>query len=315
MLLAFCISLTVAMQVESEGWNLFVMIGSSVLINPLMAGLSQIPDIAAPLAQQRHRLGLAGAERSWRAQVLLSLALAHLHRLAAPAQAGLLSEHAAAPACAGPACARWPCWPAWPSTPRLAHSPLDAAVLPPAADRLASGLAGCCWLWPLHLVRMPLFFVHGRLLRCLRTALQRRGMAGLDAEPRAPGAGAAAGAGVPLAPPAAMSSMVLMHAALSACSIRRRILLLAAPARIATEELADACRPAPAILWFLYYLLLFAVLLWAARLLLPPSAKAGCARCRCAPGPWACRCCWRRRWPRSARRTRRPSRCCRSSGR
>lgn len=46
MLLAYCISLAVAMQVESEGWNLFAMIGSSVLINPLMAGLSQIPDIA-----------------------------------------------------------------------------------------------------------------------------------------------------------------------------------------------------------------------------------------------------------------------------
>jgi ABC-type transport system involved in multi-copper enzyme maturation permease subunit len=48
MLLAFCVSLCVAMQVESEGWNLFTMIGSSVLINPLMMGLSQIPDI------QRH---------------------------------------------------------------------------------------------------------------------------------------------------------------------------------------------------------------------------------------------------------------------
>ncbi|WP_326535391.1 ABC transporter permease subunit [Pseudorhodoferax sp.] len=45
-LLAFCLSLCVAMQVESEGWNIFAMIGSSVLINPLMAGLSQIPDIA-----------------------------------------------------------------------------------------------------------------------------------------------------------------------------------------------------------------------------------------------------------------------------
>lgn len=48
MLLAFCVSLAVAMQVETEGWNLFAMIGSSVLINPFMAGLSQIPDI------QRH---------------------------------------------------------------------------------------------------------------------------------------------------------------------------------------------------------------------------------------------------------------------
>ena len=44
-LLAFCVSLCVALQVESEGWNIFAMVGSSVLINPLMAGLSQIPDI------------------------------------------------------------------------------------------------------------------------------------------------------------------------------------------------------------------------------------------------------------------------------
>ena len=48
MLLAFCVSLAVAMQVQSEGWNIFAMVGSSVLINPLMAGVSQIPDI------QRH---------------------------------------------------------------------------------------------------------------------------------------------------------------------------------------------------------------------------------------------------------------------
>jgi ABC-2 type transport system permease protein len=47
MLLSFCLSLAVAMEVESEGWNIFVMVGSSVLINPLMAGLSQIPDIAS----------------------------------------------------------------------------------------------------------------------------------------------------------------------------------------------------------------------------------------------------------------------------
>jgi ABC-2 type transport system permease protein len=47
LLLAFCLSLAVAMQVESEGWNIFVMIASSALINPLMAGLSQIPEIAS----------------------------------------------------------------------------------------------------------------------------------------------------------------------------------------------------------------------------------------------------------------------------
>ncbi len=47
LLLSFCLSLAVAMQVESEGWNIFVMIASSALINPFMAGLSQIPEVAS----------------------------------------------------------------------------------------------------------------------------------------------------------------------------------------------------------------------------------------------------------------------------
>jgi ABC-type transport system involved in multi-copper enzyme maturation permease subunit len=45
--LAFCLSLAVAMRVESEGWNIFTMIASSVLINPLLMALGQIPDIAS----------------------------------------------------------------------------------------------------------------------------------------------------------------------------------------------------------------------------------------------------------------------------
>ncbi len=44
-LLAFCISLSVAMAVESEGWNIFVMIGTMLLINPLIMLLGQIPAI------------------------------------------------------------------------------------------------------------------------------------------------------------------------------------------------------------------------------------------------------------------------------
>jgi ABC-2 type transport system permease protein len=44
-LLAFCISLCVAMQVESEGWNIFAMIGTMLLINPLIMLLGQIPEI------------------------------------------------------------------------------------------------------------------------------------------------------------------------------------------------------------------------------------------------------------------------------
>ncbi len=44
-LLAYCVALSVAMAVESEGWNIFVMIASMVMINPFMMGLSQIESI------------------------------------------------------------------------------------------------------------------------------------------------------------------------------------------------------------------------------------------------------------------------------
>jgi ABC-2 type transport system permease protein len=44
-LLAFSISLAVAMTVESEGWSTFAMIGSMVLINPFIMGLGQVPAI------------------------------------------------------------------------------------------------------------------------------------------------------------------------------------------------------------------------------------------------------------------------------
>lgn len=45
-LLAYSISLGVAMAVESEGWNTFAMIGSMVLINPFIMWLAQIPAIS-----------------------------------------------------------------------------------------------------------------------------------------------------------------------------------------------------------------------------------------------------------------------------
>ena len=45
-LFAFSISLAVAMSVESEGWSTFAMIGSMVLINPFIMGLSQVPAIS-----------------------------------------------------------------------------------------------------------------------------------------------------------------------------------------------------------------------------------------------------------------------------
>lgn len=45
-LLAYCLSLAVAMNVQSEGWNTFAMIGSMVLINPYIMLLGQIDAIS-----------------------------------------------------------------------------------------------------------------------------------------------------------------------------------------------------------------------------------------------------------------------------
>jgi ABC-2 type transport system permease protein len=50
-LLAYCVSLGVAMAVESEGWNTFVMIASMVLINPFIMLLGQVPAIADPVKE------------------------------------------------------------------------------------------------------------------------------------------------------------------------------------------------------------------------------------------------------------------------
>lgn len=47
-LLAYSASLAVAMQVESEGWNTFVMIASMVLVNPFLMAVGQIKEIEAP---------------------------------------------------------------------------------------------------------------------------------------------------------------------------------------------------------------------------------------------------------------------------
>lgn len=45
--LAYTLSLSVAMAVESEGWNTFAMIGSMVLINPFIMFLGQISEISS----------------------------------------------------------------------------------------------------------------------------------------------------------------------------------------------------------------------------------------------------------------------------
>jgi ABC-2 type transport system permease protein len=46
-LLAYSVSLCVAMAVESEGWNIFAMVGSMVLINPMIMLIGQIKSISS----------------------------------------------------------------------------------------------------------------------------------------------------------------------------------------------------------------------------------------------------------------------------
>ena len=72
-LLAYSGSLAVAMQVESEGWNIFTMIASSVLINPFIMGLGQIESIAS-VARGNSVAWSPAALSILSAQVLLSLA-------------------------------------------------------------------------------------------------------------------------------------------------------------------------------------------------------------------------------------------------
>ncbi len=69
LLLSYSVALAVAMQVESEGWNIFAMVGTAALINPFMAGVSQIPDI------QRHWAG-NDIVWSWQALAILGTQLA-----------------------------------------------------------------------------------------------------------------------------------------------------------------------------------------------------------------------------------------------
>lgn len=45
-LLAYAVSLAVAMSVRSEGWNIFAMIGSMLLVNPMIMLLGQIDSIS-----------------------------------------------------------------------------------------------------------------------------------------------------------------------------------------------------------------------------------------------------------------------------
>lgn len=73
-LLAYCLSLGMAMAVESEGWNTFVMIASMVLINPFLMAIGQIPAIQDPLRTESIAWS-APAVGILSAQLLLSLAI------------------------------------------------------------------------------------------------------------------------------------------------------------------------------------------------------------------------------------------------
>ncbi len=72
-LLAYSVSLMVAMQVESEGWNTFAMIASNLLVNPLIMLLGQIDAISIPARADAIVWSLP-AVLILSAQVLLSLA-------------------------------------------------------------------------------------------------------------------------------------------------------------------------------------------------------------------------------------------------
>ncbi len=73
-LLAYSFSLTIAMQVQSEGWNTFVMITSMVLINPFLMLIGQIESIG-PAASGPDIIWSAPAISILCAQIGLSLAL------------------------------------------------------------------------------------------------------------------------------------------------------------------------------------------------------------------------------------------------
>ena len=144
----------------------------------------------------------------------------------------------------------------------LAHSPLMQPFWP-ATDR-----SQAAWLdlglWPLHLVRMPLFFVLAGYFAAWQ--LQRRGMAGLM-QNRARRVLVPLLVGVPLLH-WAMSSMVLMAA--ERLQHPPPLLLLV---RRAVAEDWPMPPPGTGHLWFLYYLLLFTLLVWVGRNLLSGEWK------------------------------------------
>lgn len=142
----------------------------------------------------------------------------------------------------------------------LAHSPLVQPFFPTADASQAPWLDAL--LWPLHLVRMPLFFVIAGVFAA--HSLARRGMAGLMRE-------RVRRVLVPL-----LVGVPLLYAFMT-WQLRRAAQLVeqAPPLLVWLRQAGDFTLPVgTGHLWFLYYLMLLVVLLWVARLLLPAPFKA-----------------------------------------
>lgn len=145
----------------------------------------------------------------------------------------------------------------------LAHSPMVQPFFPTADASQAPGLD--LLLWPLHLVRMPLFFMLAGIFA--RRSLARHGMGGLMAD-RARR----------LLPPL-LVGVPLMHGAMGVL-LTQAVDHVQHPSPllrwIRTVQPSGPVEPPLGLghLWFLYDLMLFIVLLWIARLLLPEAIQA-----------------------------------------
>lgn len=142
----------------------------------------------------------------------------------------------------------------------LAYSPLARPYFP-TADGIGSAWVDAV-IWWLHLWRMPLFFLISGVLTAL--LVRSRGLAGLWASRWRR-------IGLPLlllAPPLLWTMQALtLHAAVQVAQPSPVL-------RWVREALAAGHAmplPGPSHLWFLLYLLWFSLLLWVARLWVPPS--------------------------------------------
>jgi glucan biosynthesis protein C len=137
----------------------------------------------------------------------------------------------------------------------LAYSPLAHAVMP-TADRGQSAVVDL-GIWFLHLFRMPLFFVVAGFFAALLVA--KRGMGGLFRNRL-----------TRIALPF-LIFLPIVHAALkyatlhAAATVENPSPLLAIIRQLSQTQGLPEQLPGTSHLWFLYYLLFFYVLVWAAR--------------------------------------------------